>query len=200
MVALQHQATPPEAALPWFAIRVRSNHEQVAVEHLRARGFEEFAPSYKSERKWSDRTKVINRPLFPGYVFSRLSPSNRLPVLSIPGVVGLVSFAGAPSAIPDDEIERVRKMVNSGLPVAPFPFLSRGEPVIMERGPLMGLEGIVQETKGVLRLIISINLLQRSVCVEVDRSWVRPATQSDTASRLTHGEWVQTKSLFKNTE
>lgn len=158
----------------WFAIRVRSNSERIAVAHLRERGFDPLAPSYRSERRWSDRTKEIEQYLFPGYIFCRLDPSDRLSVLTAPGVVDLVGFGKTPERIPDLEIERVRRMVKSGLLVTPFPFIEVGQTVLIERGPLTGLEGILVETKGKHRLVVSINLLQRSVSAEVDRQSVRP--------------------------
>jgi transcription antitermination factor NusG len=166
------QAAAP--TYPWFALRVRSNHERVAAVHLRDRGFEEFSPTYKTERQWSDRKKQIDQFLFPGYIFCRLNPQDRLPVLTIPGAVGLVGFGKGPTAIPEREIEAVRKMVGSGLLVAPWPFLAAGQTVLIERGPLEGVEGILREIKKTFRLVVSIQLLQRSVSAEVDRSWVRP--------------------------
>src|SRR5487761_1538523 len=96
---------------PWFALRVRAKFERVAAMHLRDRGFEEFAPTYKAESQWSDRKKVIDRLLFPGYVFCRLNPDHRLPVLTIPGVLGLVGFGKGPAPICEGDIESVRKMV-----------------------------------------------------------------------------------------
>lgn len=162
------------AVLPWFALRVRSNQERVAALHLRGRGFEEFAPTYKTERQWSDRKKQVDAFLFPGYVFCRLNPEHRLPVLTIPGAVSLVSFGKGPMPIPECEVEAVRKMVTSGLLVAPWPFLSAGQRVLVERGPLTGVEGVIQQIKKSFRLVVSVNLLQRSVAVELDRSWVRP--------------------------
>jgi len=175
----------------WFALRVRSNFERVALMHLRERGFEEFSPSYTAERQWSDRKKIIERFLFPGYVFSRFNPDNRRPVLTVPGVVNLVSFGDKPCPIPDEEILSIQRMTQSGLLVTPYPFLSKGQIVILERGPLTGLQGIVQEVKGALRLVVSISILQRSVSVEVDRTWVRLIQGSDTRARLTNGAWVQ---------
>ncbi len=162
------------SALSWFAVRVRSNSERITVAHLRERGYDQFAPSYRSERRWSDRTKEIEQYLFPGYIFCRFDPRDRLPVLTAPGVVDLVGFGKTPERIPDQEIERVRRMVESGLLVTPYPFLDVGQPVLIERGPLTGLEGILVEAKGKHRLVISINLLQRSVSAEVDRQSVRP--------------------------
>ena len=168
---------PNDKLFPWFALRVRSNFERVAALHLRDRGFEEFAPTYKAERQWSDRKKTIDQSLFPGYVFCRLKPDDRLPVLTIPGAVGLVGFGKGPSPIPDQEIESVRRMVGSGLLVAPWPFLAVGQGVLIERGPLAGVEGILEESKKAFRLVVSVQLLQRSVSVEVDRNWIRPLNQ-----------------------
>lgn len=158
----------------WFAVRVRSNSERVAVAHLQQRGYDPFAPSYRSERRWSDRTKKIEQYLFPGYIFCRFDLGDRLSVLTAPGVVDLVGFGKTPERIPDQEIERVRRMVESGLLVTPHPFLNVGQTVLIERGPLTGLEGILMEVKGKHRLVVSINLLQRSVSAEVDRQSIRP--------------------------
>jgi transcription antitermination factor NusG len=172
-----------ETILSWFALRVRSNFERVAAVHLRDRGFEEFSPIYKAERQWSDRKKQIDAFLFPGYVFCRLNPNDRLPVLTIPGAVGLVGFGKGPTPIPENEIEAVRRMVGSGLLVAPYPFLAVGQCVRIERGPLTGVEGMVKEIKKTFRLIVSVHLLQRSVSVEIDRSWIRLVGSEPKAGR-----------------
>ena len=164
-------------AHPWFAVRVRSNQERTAIAHLEQRGYQQFAPSFKSERRWSDRKKEIDQYLFPGYIFCRFDPSDRLAVLTAPGVVDLVGFGRTPEPIPDEEIDRVRRMVQSGLLVTPYPFLNVGQTVVIEQGPLTGLEGILVELKGQHRLVVSINLLQRSVSAEVERSAVRPARE-----------------------
>ncbi len=160
MISQTHLGEPDaDAVFSWFALRVRSNYENVAAIHLRDRGFEEFSPTYKTERQWSDRKKQIDLPLFPGYVFCRLNPEHRLPVLTIPGTVGLVGFGNGPSAVPDHEIEAVRRMIGSGLLVAPWPFLEVGQTVLIERGPLTGVEGILQEIKKkTFRLVVSIPL------------------------------------------
>jgi len=169
---------------PWFAVRVRSNHERVSGVHLEERGYEQFMPSYKTERRWSDRKKEVEQFLFPGYVFCRINPDNRLPVLSAPGVVGLVGCGRVPTPIPEHEIERIRTMIQSGLLVTPWPFLELGQTVLIEHGPLTGVEGILEEVKGKCRLIVSINLLRRSVCAEVDRHWVRPVKASNRMATL----------------
>jgi transcription antitermination factor NusG len=165
---------PEPVTHPWFAVRVRSNYERIAELHLRERGYERFAPSYKVERQWSDRKKEMDRFLFPGYVFCRLDRHDRLPVLTIPGVVGLVGFGKIPAPIPDEEIERIQRMLESGLLVKPWPFLEVGQTVLIEQGPLAGMEGILAEEKGQWRLVVSVHLLRRSVAAEVDRTWVRP--------------------------
>lgn len=170
---------------PWFAVRVRSNHERIAAMHLRERGYEEFSPSWKTERRWSDRTKEMDQFLFPGYVFCRLNPSDRLPVLTAPGVVDLVGFGKIPAPIPEHEIENVRRMVQSGLFVMPWPFLELGHRVLIERGPLAGVEGILDEVKGKCRLVVSVQLLQRSVSAEVDRDWIRPLGRSERSTTTT---------------
>jgi len=165
------------AEFPWFAVRVRSNYERTAALHLRSRGFQELTPSYKIERVWSDRKKEVDQPLFPGYVFCRINPNDRLPVLSVPGVLGLLGFGKTPTPIPAQEIERIRAMVESGLMIKPWPFLEVGQSVLIERGPLAGIEGILDDVKGDCRLIVSVQLLQRSVSAEVERDWVRPVGQ-----------------------
>lgn len=175
-----------EAGHPWFAIRVRSNRERVVGLHLRERGYEEYSPSYTVEQQWSDRKKTIDRFLFPGYVFCRLDPNVRLPVLTVPGIVGLVGLGKIPAPIPDDEIVRVRSLVQSGLLVTPWPYLKVGDFVLIERGPLAGLEGILQRVKGKYRIVVSINLLQRSVSAEIDRDWVRPLKHSSLSKETLH--------------
>jgi transcription antitermination factor NusG len=170
--------------LLWFALRVRSNFERIAAEHLRHRGFEEFSPTYKTERQWSDRKKQIDASLFPGYVFCRLNPNDRLPVLTIPGAVALVGFGKGPTPIPEIELESVKRMVSSGLLVAPWPFLTAGQAVLIERGPLTGVEGTLTTIKKTFRLVVSVELLQRSVSVEIDRSWVRPLSSPGSRATL----------------
>jgi len=176
---------------PWFALRVRSNHERVAALHLRGRGFEEFSPTFRTQRQRPDRKKQVDQFLFPGYVFCRLNPHDRLPVLMIPGVVGLVGFGNGPAAIPEKEIESVRKMVASGLLIGPWPFLEAGQTVLIERGPLRGVEGILQEVRHAFRLVVSVHLLQRSVSAEVDRNWIRPVASSQHVGTMPHSPFTQ---------
>jgi transcription antitermination factor NusG len=159
---------------PWFALRLRSNYEKISATHLRERGYDPFAPSYRVEKRWSDRTKKIDKFLFPGYIFCRFDPNDRLPILTVPGVVDIVGFGKSPELIPDIEIERVRRLAESGLPITPYPYLQVGQAVLIEHGPLTGVEGILVELKGKARLVVSVNLLRRSVSAEIDRSSIRP--------------------------
>lgn len=168
-----------EAAFPWFALRVKSNFEEVSSLHLRQRGFVEYSPSYSVNSRWTDRVKLIRRPLFPGYVFCRMNPNDRLPVISAPGVLNALGFGKTPSPIPDEEISAIQAILASGQKVKPWPFLHVGQRVIIERGSLKGVEGILVRFKNACRIVVSINLLQRSVSAEVDEDAVRSLPRSD---------------------
>lgn len=157
----------------WYAIRVKNRRENVVAEHLRARGFETFLPLYRVRRRWSDRFKDIELPLFPSYVFCQFDPLNRLPVVSVPGIVHVVGTGRTPIAIDNTEIAAIQAVVDSELPRQPWPFLEIGQPVRIERGPLLGLEGILLDFRGHQRLVLSVTLLQRSVAVQIEGSWVR---------------------------
>lgn len=129
------------AALPWFALRVKSRTEKVVATIARNKGFEEFLPLYKCRRRWSDRFKSVEMPLFPGYVFCRLNPEFRLPLLTIPGVMSFVGIGRAPMPIDDAEITAIQTAVGAGLVAEPHPFLEVGQRVRLAEGPLAGLEG-----------------------------------------------------------
>jgi transcription antitermination factor NusG len=159
---------------PWFALHVRTRFEGSVTAHLQGKGYELFLPMYVSKRRWSDRTKEIEQPLFPGYVFCRFDPLMRLPILVTPGVIGVVGMGKTPIPIEDEEIAGIQAVVNSGLPSQPCPYLQIGERVQIESGPLNGLTGILEEIKGRHRLILAVTLLQRAVAVEIDVACVRP--------------------------
>jgi transcription antitermination factor NusG len=156
----------------WFALKVRFCHENIASRILNNRNFEAFTPTYRVRRRWSDRYKDIDVPLFAGYVFCRFNPTNSLPVLAIPGVTGVVSFGQGPHPLDDNEFQRIRALVASGLPVQPWPYRHIGERVRITSGALKGLEGVLVHIKNEFRLVVSLNLLQRSVAVEVDANSV----------------------------
>jgi transcription antitermination factor NusG len=158
--------------LPWFALQVRARYEQGVADHLEGKGYEWFLPLYKCRKRWSDRIKEVEAPLFPGYLFCRLDPQDRLPILKTPGMIQIVGSNRTPIAVDESEIEAIQRMVASGIPNQPWPFLSAGDRVRIESGPLSGLEGILVEFKGNHRLVLSVTLLQRSVAVEIDSAFV----------------------------
>ncbi len=158
----------------WFALRVKSRCEKVVSLMAQNRGFEEFLPVYRCRRRWSDRYKETEFPLFPGYVFCRLDPQHRLPLLTIPGVVHIVGISKTPVPIDDAEIAAIQAAVHSGLSAEPWPFLEIGQRVRLEDGPLAGLEGILVATAKQHRIVVSVTLLRRSVAVSIERDWVRP--------------------------
>jgi transcription antitermination factor NusG len=162
---------------PWYALQVRSRYENLVAVHLSAKGYECFLPLYKCRRRWSDRFKQIESPLFPGYVFCRLNRADRLPVLTTPGVFLIVGPGKDPEPIDETEITAIQSAVKSGLPSQPWPFLQIGQRVRIEEGPLCGLEGILLEFRGRHRLVMSVTILKRSIAVQIEDSWVAPFPQ-----------------------
>jgi len=153
---------------PWFALQVRMRHESDVADHLHGKSYEWFLPLYKERKRWSDRIKEVDAPLFPGYIFCRFDPHDRLPILKTPGVTQIVGYGHTPVAVDEREITAIRKLVASGVPNFPCAYLEVGSQVRIETGALRGLEGILTEVKGKRRLVLSITLLQRSVAVEID--------------------------------
>jgi transcription antitermination factor NusG len=163
---------------PWYAIRTRSRFEQTASAALFGKGYESYLPMYSTRRKWSDRSKNLEAPLFPTYLFCRFDIQNRLPVLTTPGVLSIVGAGRNLIAVSDKEIESIQTIERSGLPLHPWPQLAVGSKIVIENGPLKGLEGVTIEIRKKHHLIVSVPLLQRSVSVEIDRNWVRPISVS----------------------
>jgi transcription antitermination factor NusG len=170
------QVRPLTEGSQWFALRVKSNFERTTALHLTQRGYEDFLPTYRARSRWSDRLKESEKLLFPGYVFCRFNPLNRLPIVTTPGVLHVVGLGREPVPIDEGEIESIRATIRSGVPVQPWPFLQVGERVVIDRGPLEGIEGLVVQLKGAFRLVVSIGLLQRSVAAEIEREWIHPVS------------------------
>ena len=162
----------------WFALRVKSRSEKVVAMMASNKGLEEFLPVYQCRRRWSDRLKEVEFPLFPGYVFCRLDPQYRLPLLTIPGVLHFVGIGKTPVPLEDAEIAAIQAAVRSGLSTEPWPFLEAGQRVRLLEGPLTGVEGIFVETSKQDRLIVSVTLLKRSVAVTIERHWATPLDAS----------------------
>jgi transcription termination/antitermination protein NusG len=157
----------------WYALQVRSRQESVVAGLLAHRGYEVFLPVYSSSRRMSDRVKIYETPLFPGYVFSRfaLGERGRL-IVTTPGVAHIVKFGGRPAALHQDEINAIRTIVRSGLPALTCDLIEPGAKVFIESGPLAGIEGILLQRKSESQLVVSIPLLRRSLAVVVDTSWI----------------------------
>jgi transcription antitermination factor NusG len=152
----------------WYAAYTRANHEKGVIQQLEDRSMEGFLPLYESVRRWKDRRVRLQLPLFPGYVFVRLALRDRLRVLEIPSVVRLVGFDGQPTPLPVEDIATIRTCLSQRHPIHPHRFVRRGQRVRVLSGPLKGLTGIVLRQKNRTRFVISLELLMRSVAVEID--------------------------------
>ncbi len=169
-----------EAALgfAWYALYTRHQHEKAVSRMLSSKGFETFLPLYPMAHRWKDRTKQLWLPLFPCYVFLRGGLERQLEIVTTPGVYTLVG-SHRPAVIPPAEIDAVRRVVERTLRVEPHPFLKCGDWVRVKSGPLAGIEGILVRKKNLARLVLSVELLEQSVAVEVDVSMVeRRASQN----------------------
>jgi transcription elongation factor/antiterminator RfaH len=163
----------PEPA--WYAVYTRHQHEKLAAQNLERKKFEVFLPLFAATHQWKDRRKELALPLFPGYVFLHAAIAQRVELLSTPGVCALVVFAGRPAVIPEEQIGAVRRAIENEARVELFPYLRSGDRVRVTRGPLEGVEGILARARdGARRLVLSVELLQRSVAIEVDVSAVEP--------------------------
>jgi transcription antitermination factor NusG len=152
----------------WYAAYTSANHEKRVAEQLVARDVEHFLPVYDSVRRWKDRRVTLQMPLFPGYVFVCMALRDRLQVQQVPGVAHLVGFDGTPAALPDEEIQALRASLESGVRAEPHPYLTVGRRVRLKSGPLTGMQGILLRRKGNFRVVISIELIQRSLVVHLD--------------------------------
>ena len=157
----------------WYAIRTRSRHEKLVNQQLAARGVEAFLPLVDRRRRWKDRWKTVNFPLFPGYCFARFRNQDRLGVLTVVGVVQILGINGHATPVPDHEIDAVRLLVTSTLPLDPHPYLKEGMEVEVTRGPLAGVRGLLVRKGSRARLVLAIHLIQQAASVEVDAADVR---------------------------
>lgn len=158
----------------WYAAYTSANHEKRVAIQLTQRSIEHFLPLYESVRRWKDRRMKLQLPLFPGYVFVRLALHDRLRVLNIPGVARLVGFHGQPTPLPEGEIEALRESLVQNLRMQPYPFLTVGRRVRIKAGPLSGLEGIFVRRSGKFRFILTMDLIARSIQVDVDAADLAP--------------------------
>lgn len=165
----------------WYALQLRTRWESSAANLLVGKGYQTFLPTYKSSKRVRGKSCEINLPLFPGYVFCRFDAHMRLPVLITPGVIAVVGRGRIPIPVEDSEIEAVRKVVSTGLPLRPWPYLEVGQLVRIDDGALTGIQGILTGFKGARRIVVSVSLLRRSVALEIDRSVVCPVQSAQTS-------------------
>jgi transcription antitermination factor NusG len=162
----------------WYALNVKPQHEKSVAEQLTSKSLESYLPLYRAKRRWSDRVKIVELPLFSRYVFCRFDFESRLKVLQIPSIHKIVGFGGQPFPVGDRVIHDLKTVVGSGLPCNPWPFLRVGQRVRICEGPLQGTEGILLREKSGYRVVINVEVLNRAVAVEVERDTVRPCGEA----------------------
>ena len=150
----------------WCAAYVIARHEKAVFNHMARRSVEAFLPLYRSVHQWKDRRAQVELPLFPSYLFIRISGAQRVRALEVPGVVHIVSFQGIPVALPDEQIESLRTALQLRK-TEPYPYLVAGRRVRIKAGPLQGLEGTVVRHNSHTRIIVSVDFIQRSTSVEL---------------------------------
>lgn len=158
----------------WYALQVRSRKENHVASQIIGQGYECFLPTCTSIRKWSDRVKELEQPLFPGYLFCRFDFQDRRPLITTPGVLQIVGSARTAIPVSDEEIRALQLVVSSGVSKQPWLYLEVGQRVRVNYGALAGLEGILVSSRGNHRVVLSVTLLQRSVAMEVDSAWLTP--------------------------
>jgi transcription termination/antitermination protein NusG len=168
----------------WYAAYTRANHERRVAQELAERDVEHFLPQYQSRRKWKDREVELSLPLFPGYVFVRMALERKLRVLQVPGVACLVSFAGKPAVVPTEEFARIQELLNRKVLATPHPYLNVGRRARVLDGPFAGLEGIVVRRNKRNRLVISLDLIARSIAVELGEANLEPVGTALTTPRV----------------
>jgi transcription elongation factor/antiterminator RfaH len=159
---------PTEAQ--WYAAYTCARHEKRVAQQLNERRIEAFLPMYRAIRKWKDRKKELQLPLFPSYVFIRIDIKDRLRVQQVPGVVSFVSFGGSPVPLRSSDLETLRQGSANPTQIAPHPYLKVGRRVRVAGGPFAGTEGILMRRRNGCRVVVAIDLLQRSVAVEADEA------------------------------
>ena len=158
----------------WYALQLRSRWESSTAALLSCKGYQTFLPTYKNAKRGRDRSKEVQVPLFPGYLFCRFNVCERLPVLITPGVISVVGTGRVPIPVEESEIEAIQRMVSTGGRVEPCPYLEVGQVVRIEEGALTGIQGVLTSFKGSQRIVVSISLLRRSVGLDIDRCAVSP--------------------------
>jgi transcription termination/antitermination protein NusG len=158
----------------WYALYTRSRHEKSVGNLLQRKQVEIFLPVFETVRRWKNGEHRVELPLFPGYAFVRIALRDRLQVLKVPGVVRMVGFDGGPAPIEDAEVESLQRALAEGVKASPHPYLTVGRRVRITAGPLSGQQGILVRRKGSVRVVLSVDLIQRSIAVEADAFTIEP--------------------------
>ena len=176
LTAPQQVAHDATKDLAWYAIQTMPRHERKVATELQRKGLDTFLPLFSSARQWSDRVRVLDMPLFPGYVFVQMSPAPdaRIAVLRSNGVTSFVGVRGVGVPIPETQIAAVQSILDQKLPFSPYPFLNIGQRVCIRGGSLDGIQGILTEIKGDLSLIISVDLIHKSLAIRVAGYRIEP--------------------------
>ena len=158
----------------WYALYTRPRHERQVQQELTGQRIETYLATHKVRRRWSDRYKIVEEPLFKNYLFVRTNAQDYRQSLKPYGAVSFVTTEGKPAIVPDEEIEAVRILVTSEIPHNPYPYLKAGRKVRVKYGPLEGCEGVLVRKRGLSRLVVTLHLLQRSIEAELDAAWIEP--------------------------
>jgi transcription antitermination factor NusG len=182
-VSINDTIDSPVSAPRWYAVYTLPRHEKSVAEHLIRLGLETYLPLYTSARKWNQRIVQLDLPLFPSYVLVRIVITERTRVLSHPGVIRLVGFNGIAIPLPDWEVERLRLLL-SACKAQPYPFLTAGKQIRVNSGPFEGVVGRIIRRKGKMRLVVSLQLIQQAIVLEMDASEAQLARPLTSDSRM----------------
>lgn len=155
----------------WYAVHVRSRHEYKIEKDLLQKGVEVFLPLVNLRRKWTDRTKLVSFPLFPGYIFVHIdeNSTHKKTVLQSPGVTRYVCMCpGEPTPVPETQIDSLKRAIETGAPLDPYPYLKEGRRVRIRRGPLAGIEGILVKKEENSLLVLSVDILQQGAALKIE--------------------------------
>lgn len=156
--------------MKWYALYVVVRHEKKVQSALLRKNIQNYLPLKESLNWWKDRRKKVSLPLFPGYLFVHISMAERFSVLNTAGVVRLVATGDTPTPVSVDQIDAIKRLIENGIPFEEEIYSGIGKSVTVRRGPLRGIEGRILEVRGTCRLILSIDIIQRSVAAEVNLS------------------------------
>ena len=158
----------------WLAVYTRPRHEKAVKKEFQKKGFEVYLPMLKERRKWSDRKKWVEFPLFRSYIFVRIEIKNALFVLQTLGVVKVVKFGGKVAVVQDESIEAIKLMIEGGYDPEPLNYFIQGDPVEVKDGPLKGLVGEVIRLDKNKRLVVRVDAIQHSISIQIDSGFLKP--------------------------